>query len=86
MSMSSLPVLAGGYLTNTNQSISFLRNPSQDAAIGIGSLYNNPAGTAFLAPGCLGRPPAGGLVWRCGPTTLPASAGGCGSWGWSRLS
>ena len=51
MSMSSLPVLAGGYLTNTNQSISFLRNPSQDAAIGIGSLYNNPAGTAFLAPG-----------------------------------
>ena len=47
----SLPMMAGGYLTNTNQSISFLRNPSQDAAINIGALYNNPAGTAFLKPG-----------------------------------
>ena len=51
MSVISLPVMAGGYLTNTNQSISFLRNPSQDAAINIGALYNNPAGTAFLKPG-----------------------------------
>ena len=47
----TLPVMAGGYQTNTNQSISFLRNPSQDAVIGISSLYNNPAGTGFLAPG-----------------------------------
>lgn len=51
LSIISLPMMAGGYLTNTNQSISFLRNPSQDAAINIGALYNNPAGTAFLAPG-----------------------------------
>ncbi|MBQ9640532.1 MAG: transporter [Bacteroidaceae bacterium] len=49
--MSTVPALAGGYLTNTNQSIAFLRNPSQDAAIGITSLYNNPAGSAFLSPG-----------------------------------
>ncbi len=47
----STPAFAGGYQTNTNQSISFLRNPSQDAAIGISSLYNNPANTVFLAPG-----------------------------------
>ena len=51
MSMVSLPMMAGGYLTNTNQSISFLRNPSQDAAINVGALYSNPAGTAFLTPG-----------------------------------
>lgn len=47
----SAPAFAGGYQTNTNQSIAFLRNPSQDAAIGISALYNNPANTAFLAPG-----------------------------------
>ena len=47
----SAPAFAGGYQTNTNQSISFLRNPSQDAAFGISALYNNPANTVFLAPG-----------------------------------
>lgn len=47
----SMPALAGGYLTNTNQSIAFLRNPSQDAMIGISALYNNPANTVFLEPG-----------------------------------
>lgn len=47
----TLPTFAGGYLTNTNQSITFLRNPSQDAAIGISALYNNPAGVMFLNPG-----------------------------------
>ena len=49
--MTTQSTLAGGYQTNTNQSITFLRNPSQDAAIGISSLYNNPAGSAFLNPG-----------------------------------
>ena len=49
--MTTQSTLAGGYLTNTNQSVTFLRNPSQDAAIGITSLYNNPAGSAFLNPG-----------------------------------
>lgn len=47
----TMPAFAGGYLTNTNQSITFLRNPSQDAAIGISALYNNPAGVMFLNPG-----------------------------------
>lgn len=47
----AVPAFAGGYLTNTNQSISFLRNPSQDAAIGITSLYSNPAGVNFLDNG-----------------------------------
>ena len=28
-------VEAGGLLTNTNQNVSFLRNPARDAAIGI---------------------------------------------------
>jgi len=28
-------VTAGGILTNTNQSIDFLRNPARDASIGI---------------------------------------------------
>lgn len=42
---------AGGYLTNTNQSINFLRNPSRDAAIGNDAVYYNPAGAAFLEDG-----------------------------------
>lgn len=42
---------AGGYLTNTNQSINFLRNPSRDAAIGIDGVYYNPAGVAFMNEG-----------------------------------
>lgn len=46
-----MPTMAGGYLTNTNQSVAFLRNPSQDAMIGISALYNNPAGVTFLPNG-----------------------------------
>lgn len=42
---------AGGLLTNTNQSASFVRNLSQNANIDITSLYPNPAGTAFLSDG-----------------------------------
>lgn len=42
---------AGGMLTNTNQSISFLRNPARDAAIGIDGVYSNPAGVAFMNEG-----------------------------------
>ena len=42
---------AGGILTNTNQSIDFLRNPARDAAIGIDGVYSNPAGVAFLPEG-----------------------------------
>lgn len=47
----TLPVLAGGYLTNTNQSVSFLRNPARDAYIGIDGVYSNPAGVAFMNDG-----------------------------------
>ena len=42
---------AGGILTNTNQSIDFLRNPSRDAAIGLDGVYSNPAGVAFMPEG-----------------------------------
>ena len=42
---------AGGLLTNTNQSASYVRNLSQNANIDITSLYPNPAGTAFLSDG-----------------------------------
>lgn len=44
-------VLAGGYLTNTNQSVSFLRNPARDAVIAIDGAYFNPAGVSFMTPG-----------------------------------
>ena len=41
-------VLAGGLLTNTNQNVSFLRNPARGASIEIDAAYTNPAGLAFL--------------------------------------
>lgn len=44
-------VMAGGLLTNTNQNVSFLRNPARDAAIGIDGVYSNPAGVVFLGDG-----------------------------------
>lgn len=47
----SHPVIAGGFLTNTNQNVAFNRELSRDAAIGIDGVYSNPAGVAFLAPG-----------------------------------
>lgn len=42
---------AGGYLTNSNQSVSFLRNPARDAYIAIDGAYFNPAGIGFLSKG-----------------------------------
>ncbi len=42
---------AGGILTNTNQSIDFLRNPARDGAIGLDGVYSNPAGVAFMPQG-----------------------------------
>ncbi len=47
----TMPALAGGLVTNTNQNAAFLRQLSQEAIIDITGLYMNPAGTAFLAPG-----------------------------------
>jgi long-chain fatty acid transport protein len=51
MALPTTTVFAGGILTNTNQSISFLRNPARDGAIGIDGVYSNPAGVAFLGQG-----------------------------------
>ena len=39
---------AGGFITNTNQSVSFLRQPAQNAVISVNSAYFNPAGVGFL--------------------------------------
>ena len=47
----TITATAGGILTNTNQSIDFLRNPARDAAIGLDGVYSNPAGVAFLPEG-----------------------------------
>ena len=47
----SLPTIAGGLLTNTNQNATFLRNPARGAAIAIDGVYSNPAGIAFLPEG-----------------------------------
>ena len=44
MLVSTTSASAGGILTNTNQSIDFLRNPARDAAIGLDGVYSNPAG------------------------------------------
>ena len=38
--VSAMNVWAGGLLTNTNQSVEFLRNPARDAAIGIDGVYS----------------------------------------------
>lgn len=47
-----MPAFAGGFLTNTNQSSLFLRNPAIDAYYkSIEAAYHNPAGTAFLGRG-----------------------------------
>jgi len=43
-----LNLYAGGLLTNTNQNVTFLRNPARDASIEIDAAYTNPAGLAFL--------------------------------------
>lgn len=44
----SLSSWAGGLLTNTNQSIHFLRNPARDASTEIDAAYTNPAGLSLL--------------------------------------
>ncbi len=51
MALCSLASYAGDYLTNTNQSIQFLRNPSRNASIGTDGVYYNPAGVSFLDDG-----------------------------------
>ncbi len=43
--------MAGGYLTNTNQSVSFLRNPARLATFELDGAYSNPAGLAWIGEG-----------------------------------
>ncbi len=43
--------MAGGLVTNTNQSASFIRKPAQDAVLDVTGTYYNPAGLAFLSEG-----------------------------------
>lgn len=43
--------MAGGLLTNTNQSVHFLRNPARDASTEIDAVYTNPAGLVKLGEG-----------------------------------
>lgn len=47
----SIPTMAGGILTNTNQHVSFLRMIARGASIDIDGVYSNPAGLAFLSDG-----------------------------------
>ena len=49
--MTAVSAMAGGILTNTNQSVLFLKNPARDAAIGLDGVYSNPAGVAFMPEG-----------------------------------
>ena len=42
---------AGGFLTNTNQCVAFLRNPARDAVMTIDGAYSNPAGVGFMSNG-----------------------------------
>ncbi len=49
--LAAVSVMAGGIVTNTNQSASFIRNPAQDATKGISSAYYNPAGMTQLKDG-----------------------------------
>jgi len=51
MAAACTAAFAGGYLTNTNQSISFLRQPAQNAVVSVNGAYFNPAGVGFLDEG-----------------------------------
>lgn len=47
----SATAFAGGYLTNTNQNVAFLRQPARNATIGVEGAYFNPAGIGFMNNG-----------------------------------
>jgi len=47
----STSAFAGGYITNTNQHIAFLRMLARGAVIDIDGVYSNPAGLGFLQDG-----------------------------------
>ena len=47
----SSQVVAGGLLTNTNQSAAFLRSVARGTSLDTDAVYNNPAGVVFMADG-----------------------------------
>ena len=47
----ALPALAGGLMTNTNQSASFLRSIARGTSLDPDAVYHNPAGLVFLENG-----------------------------------
>lgn len=47
----SIPTIAGGFLTNTNQNVLFLRMLARDASTRIDAVYSNPAGLAYIEGG-----------------------------------
>lgn len=49
--LAAIPALAGGLVTNTNQSVAFFRMPAQEAVISVDGAYFNPAGLGFLNDG-----------------------------------
>lgn len=49
--LSSMTAFAGDYLTNTNQTASFLRMPAQEGYISVEGAYYNPGGIGFLSDG-----------------------------------
>ena len=51
MASAAAVTFAGGLLTNTNQSASFVRNPARFASLSTDAIYFNPAGTAFFNDG-----------------------------------
>lgn len=51
MLQAAMAAHAGGYLTNSNQSVNFLRNPARDGVIAIDGAYSNPAGIGFMSNG-----------------------------------
>ena len=51
LAASFVSALAGGLVTNTNHSASFLRNPARMASLELDAVYYNPAGVAFMKKG-----------------------------------
>lgn len=47
----AVAVMAGGIVTNTNQSAAFIRMVAQDASVGVDATYFNPAGLTQLKNG-----------------------------------
>ncbi len=49
--LASSMAFAGGHLTNTNQSVAFVRNPARLATMELDGAYSNPAGLAWIGEG-----------------------------------